>query len=259
MMTKVSKALKQSGKFSLPVTLVFVAGMLISTYLLVTLPHQLTINGGLPSLVLAWPVLIKVFVSVGLTFLAGIVSLNATIQSRKEIVVYVEKKQDEIAAAAKAEEAAEAQQDLAGFRSKLEAAEDDILQEGLNAICQQWQAGQGAIYSAKTEGEKKTLEMTHGFAVTAGEGAATKFEEGEGLIGQVAMSGRTLYLDEIPEGYIRIISGLGVSSPRYLMIAPIRKGGHTAGVIEMATFSPINEAQRKQIEARIQILADFIQ
>jgi hypothetical protein len=110
-----------------------------------------------------------------------------------------------------------------------------------------------------TESEgKRILEVKYGFALTLAESQSIKFEFGEGLIGQAALSGQNLYLDEIPEGYIKIVSGLGTSSPRYLLIVPLKKENEVKGVIEIATFAPLKENTRKQVDEMAQILAGKI-
>ncbi len=261
MITQFSNALKDSGKLSLTATVIFFGGMLISTYLLFTLPHNLTMEGGLPTLAMAWPVLINLFIAIGLTFITGIATIHITLQARKEIVVYLEKKNEDATLAAQREEETTGElKDIAAFKATLQQAkeEKEILQLGLNTLCQQLQAGQGAIYQSRTREGKTMLELAFGFALPIGENSTLHFEQGEGLIGQAAASGTTLYLDEVPEGYISIVSGLGTASPRYLMIIPIRKGQEIKGVVEIATFSPLQESQRKQVEDRVHILAENI-
>src|SRR5258708_12143044 len=96
-------SLKKSGTLSRVVSLVFFASMLFSAYLLFTLPHNLVMKGGLPTLELAWPVLITLFVSVGLTFILGIAAVNNAMQSGKETVVYLEKKKEDQLTAGKSD------------------------------------------------------------------------------------------------------------------------------------------------------------
>src|SRR5260221_4292744 len=97
-------SLKKSGTLSLVVSMVFFASMLFSDYLLFTLPHNLVMKGGLPTLELAWPVLINLFVSVGLTFILGIAAVNNAMQSGKETVVYLEKKKEDQVTAGKSDD-----------------------------------------------------------------------------------------------------------------------------------------------------------
>src|SRR6185295_9704282 len=150
--------LKASGKLSLVMSIVFLAAMMISAYFLFTLPHNLILRGGLPSLELAWPVLINLFVSVGLTFILGLAAINVAMESRKETVVYLEKRKVDQASAGQTEEGTFGELiALSSFRTGLQQAEGEreILQQGLNIVCQQVQAGQGAIYQLKSMDGKK--------------------------------------------------------------------------------------------------------
>src|SRR5258708_7740951 len=218
-------ALKNSGKLSLAMTVVFIVGILTSTYFLFTLPHDLTMKGGLQTLALTWPVLIKLFVTIGSTFIAGIITIQITLQSRKETVVYIEKKNDHHESAASQDESLRSNsKDMAAFGEILDTGGNEFLQKGLNLLCQQLQAGQGALYQSKTKNGKRMMELTTGFSLPMGESSVIQYKMGEGLIGQAAASGNALYLDEVREGYITIVSGLGTASPRYMLIVPVTKG-----------------------------------
>lgn len=53
------------------------------------------------------------------------------------------------------------------------------------------------------------------------------------LVGQVAFSNRLIQLNDVPEDYIKINSGLGNSSPRHLVLIPIHNNGSVNGVLEL--------------------------
>ncbi len=63
------------------------------------------------------------------------------------------------------------------------------------------------------------------------------FSEGETLAGQVAKNQKLINIDNIPDGYITVLSGLGKGSPRHLIITPIvSPQSKTIGIIELASF-----------------------
>ncbi|MBA4057934.1 MAG: hypothetical protein C0490_24670, partial [Marivirga sp.] len=136
--------------------------------------------------------------------------------------------------------------------------EKDTMQLALYAICKQLEAGQGAIYRVIEEGSIRKVELKSAYALSIGESTTIKFEFGEGLIGQSAASGNTLYVDDVPEGYVKIVSGLGSASPKYLLIVPIKHHGQVLGIIELASFTKINDDQRKFVEEAAQLIADKI-
>ena len=67
------------------------------------------------------------------------------------------------------------------------------------------------------------------------------FPLGESLSGQVAKNKKILNMKELPEGYITILSGLGKSSPRQLLIVPVVYDDNSIGVMELASFKPFGE------------------
>jgi len=55
-------------------------------------------------------------------------------------------------------------------------------------------------------------------------------------------------VNEIPENYVTILSGLGSSSPRFLLIIPVVFNNETVAVIELASFKEIKEGWNKVFE-----------
>ena len=163
---------------------------------------------------------------VGVTLFSGILAIYFTARSKEEIVVYLEKKQEKVVVAEKEEVDSQLADISVGADPQLV----------LNQICGQLNAGQGAIYHLNND----ELKLTYGYAVGNQE---TSYKLGEGLVGRVAAQGERLYLDQLPDDYITIFSGLGSASPKRLALIPIKNG-----VIEIATFTEINEATLKHIE-----------
>jgi len=262
MNSRLLQSLKDPFKLSLVVSTVFFAGILLSAYVMYILPNDMMNSQAIDikNISLARVVLVKMYVVIGLTFTAGILALYFSARGKKEIIVYREKEREaEIKNQQLNSEGDLESSDTASFRKTIETIKDgeDIFQEGLNQIANQVEAGQAALYTATTDGDKRVLTMRNGFAF-AGENQTLHFEFGEGLVGQTATTGKSLYVDEIPQGYITILSGLGNASPRYLFLVALKKAGEVVGVLELAVFSPLKEAHRKQIEEMAQVLAERI-
>jgi len=81
---------------------------------------------------------------------------------------------------------------------------------------------------------------------------------GEGLIGACAQEKKTIFLTEIPEGYIEITSGLGNSNPNALLIVPLNMEGNILGVIEIASFRVFNDYQIEFVERIAQTIASTL-
>jgi methyl-accepting chemotaxis protein len=249
-----SRTAKDSYKLNLLLTSLFILGGAVSAYFLYQLPNAVNTPYGYES---EYSI---VYLTVGATFLLGILVLTQAMAYKRELIVYRDKSIEQT----KADQEATDQKNRISIEGVTQALQNiksskDVLEKGLDAICKQLDAGQGAAYATKIEGETRLVELKAGFAFSVNETAAQQYAYGEGLIGQAAANGKLLYLDEIPEGYIKIISGLGSASPRYLIIVPIKKENQTAGILEIASFTPFTEEKRKFIEQSAQLIADRLQ
>jgi methyl-accepting chemotaxis protein len=197
------------------------------------------------------------YIALSLTLLVGLATYYYTITTQKEVIVYREKVIDKYAQDKAQEQATEAAITLDDFTQAINKTrnEKDLAQKALQTLCKQVEAGQGAFYVAvETEG-KRQVRLQAGYALNLAEGTELSFDFGEGLVGQAASLGQSLYVDEVPDGYIKIISGLGSASPRYLFLAPVKHEQNTLGVIEVATFAPLSDTQRKYIEQCASLVA----
>ncbi|WP_336206332.1 HAMP domain-containing protein [Nonomuraea sp. LPB2021202275-12-8] len=104
------------------------------------------------------------------------------------------------------------------------------------------------------------LRLISAYGYPAGEGA-TRFRLGESLVGQTALTRRTVAMDEIPPGYVRISSALGETVPTSLMILPIVVEDQVLGVIELASlyaFTPVHRTFLDQLMETIGVNVNTI-
>ena len=102
----------------------------------------------------------------------------------------------------------------------------------------------GAFYAFDPSDGRYHYAGGYGFSAAAGE--ATAFHPGEGLVGQCAQESRILEIRDIPDGYLRITSGLGSTAPRAVTAAPVLSvDGRALAVIELATLQPFNDFERE--------------
>ena len=250
MINRFLNSLKDPTSLSLIVTVFFFAGILASAYVMYTLPHDMMFSQAIDvhNMSLAQGVFMKLFIVTGLTFLIGIAAINIGSRAKKEVIVYREKKKDVLDAAGQSlnSEGELESTDTTSFRTTIKQlkGEKEIFQEGLNLICKQVDAGQGALYKVITSNDKRILQMSAGYAMSIVESNVIKFEFGEGLEGQAAALGKTMYIEDVPTGYINILSGLGSASPNYLFMIALKKAGEVKAVVELATFAPLKEGTR---------------
>lgn len=240
-------------KLTLMLATIFIVGIGYSLYSIYSLPNGLRLTSGFE------PHFTRVYVIVGGTFLLGALTLFYALRYKKEVVVFRDRSLEASVAQQEGDQS-KSSISLDNVTQSLNQAtsEQDAQQLVLQTVCKQIEAGQGALYRMIEEGNKRKVELKSGYALSIGESTVIKYEVGEGLIGQAAANGNTLYVDDVPEGYIKIVSGLGSASPKHLLIVPVKNNNQVLGVFELASFTPISEDQRKFVEESAQLLGDKI-
>ncbi|MEI6543955.1 MAG: response regulator [Methylococcales bacterium] len=101
----------------------------------------------------------------------------------------------------------------------------------------------GVIYVAN--GHNKDLELTllGTYAYTERKNLSSKFKLGEGLVGQAALERKQILLQNTPEDYIHIVSGLGETTPRNICVTPIIFDKDLRGVLEVGSLHPLTKIQ----------------
>ena len=110
---------------------------------------------------------------------------------------------------------------------------EDYAERILRNISKHFEIVQGVFFLRNQK--TKQFESISTFAYTS-ERKPTSFQLGEGITGQVAKNKTLMHLTSIPEGYLKIQSGLGKSSPTNLLIIPLLLNKETIGIIELASF-----------------------
>ncbi|MBS1681886.1 MAG: GAF domain-containing protein [Bacteroidetes bacterium] len=261
MIERIHLFFKDQNKLAQAATVCFFLAVFATVYFMIRLPDDLIYKGGMVGSGRANMVYAKFFTVIGLAFAFCYLLIFLSHKIKKETIVYLDKQAG--ASEGKTNSSYESSNDflsLNAIREKIKTGKtNERIQNGLNEFCNQIKAGQGAFYLVKKKADNKLLTLSSGFALFLAEGESNpEFNWGEGLIGQAAASGNSLYLDELPEGYAtRIESGLGSALPKYLFIFPLKKENEVVGVIEAATFSPLSEANRKQALEAGKILAEI--
>jgi PAS domain S-box-containing protein len=109
-------------------------------------------------------------------------------------------------------------------------------------------ASHGAMYIANHDLPEEPLEMIACYAYGYKKFRQVSILKGEGLIGQVYQEKRTLQLSDVPEDYVQLITGLGQSKPRTLLITPLKMNDQVYGVVEMASHKPFQTFEVAFIE-----------
>ncbi|TAF64209.1 MAG: PAS domain S-box protein [Cytophagales bacterium] len=102
---------------------------------------------------------------------------------------------------------------------------------------------QGAFFIVQKDHNESTpyLRLLASFAFNQDDFKDKKILQGQGLLGQAWKDKEVMYLRKIPENYIQIVSGLGSSQPRAVLILPLMTTLEVQAVIELASFKDIPE------------------
>lgn len=220
----------------------FAASLLLSIYFLLSLPGDLQFKGGLQHLDLVSPILLKLNLSLGLTALLACVALYAEMKKTKVAIVYKEKATEQVS---EEKNRSDSTLTFSLESNAISSTEPTVLiSDALTALGKKLNAVSGACYISREEKEGKFVELISGYALPARESDTLKYSLGEGIVGQSAKSGIALYIDEIPEGYFPVVSGLGQSAPKSIFILPLINNKEVKGILELATFQPIRQHER---------------
>jgi signal transduction histidine kinase/CheY-like chemotaxis protein/HAMP domain-containing protein len=111
-------------------------------------------------------------------------------------------------------------------------------------------ARHGAFFLADSDadGQPQELQLIASYGYPPGGALPRRFKLGESLIGQAALDQTVIDVDDAPDGYIQVSSGLGAAAPESIMIMPILFEDQVLGVIELAWLRTPSEINRTFLE-----------
>jgi HAMP domain-containing protein/CheY-like chemotaxis protein len=134
---------------------------------------------------------------------------------------------------------------LARFTSMLQG-QRDLVRVGqmlLSELAPLVGAHQGVLYQSKDDkeasskdGENASLRLLAAYADDGKEGHPDSLRFGQGLIGQCALDRRRLLVTDLPQGTVRVGSGLFSALPKNVIVLPVLFEGEVKAVIELASL-----------------------
>ncbi len=106
--------------------------------------------------------------------------------------------------------------------------------------------------------KKSNLFTVAGEYSFTGDKKPKDFKVGETLPGQAAKNKEIMIINEIPDKYYAVESGLGKSLPKHIIIVPIINKNSSIAVMELGTFKEINETEQKVFKELSKKLGDKI-
>lgn len=111
----------------------------------------------------------------------------------------------------------------------------------ISNLVQYLNANQGGIFLLRGEEDDRHLELASCYAYNKERIREKRIEIGQGLLGQCVLEKETLYLLDVPQDYVQITSGLGEATPSNVVIVPLMINEEIYGVVEIATFNPLEK------------------
>ncbi|MFA5647640.1 MAG: 7TM diverse intracellular signaling domain-containing protein [Bacteroidales bacterium] len=104
----------------------------------------------------------------------------------------------------------------------------------------------GALYIVNDGEEGRKLELVAQYGISKKDAETqSKMEIGDGLVGATFLDNELKIINNIPENYYNISSGLGSSKPKSILITPLSTDEAVLGVIELARF---DEFKAEEVE-----------
>ncbi|HAN79796.1 MAG TPA: hypothetical protein DCQ31_19560 [Bacteroidales bacterium] len=125
-------------------------------------------------------------------------------------------------------------------------AEDTAFLEAIMLkMAKEFSAVQGLAY--KYNKTNKAFELAATYAYFS-ENVKQSFTLDEGIPGQVAVKKESLKINNVPQGYLTVLSGLGKGTPSALYVIPIVVDSETVALLELAFFNNIDELLQQVVE-----------
>lgn len=141
---------------------------------------------------------------------------------------------------------------IAKNRSNLEKLAQEVISELVNYV----DAELGAIFIVEQDADNKVILKPFGqycmnYNIEVHEG----IYEGEGYVGTCYSSGQALIIDNLPEGYLNLESGLGEINIQNDIFEPITEDEAVLGVIEIASIDKLDEYKMEFVKKIAQTVA----
>lgn len=116
----------------------------------------------------------------------------------------------------------------------------------------------GVMYMVQ-EGTGDSLSLMGSYAYSKRKNLSNVFKLGEGLVGQAALEKKQILIRNVPDDYVKVISGLGERVPRYICVTPFLFEGNTKGVVEIGTLNEMTDREMEYLNQVMPALAMSVQ
>ncbi len=118
-----------------------------------------------------------------------------------------------------------------------------LLNAMLKNLIQYLNVSQGCVmlHKRNNDTQEEYFEIDSWFAYDRERLMKKTFTLTEGLVGACYLERQYIYITEIPDGYLRLSSGMGEDKPKALLLVPIMMDTDVLGIIEIGSFQLIEQ------------------
>ncbi len=151
---------------------------------------------------------------------------------------------------------------IAQFAEILRSERENVLELSFNIIQKlvtYLKIEMGTLFLTSTmEDEEQILESLASYAYDRRKYLKKTFKFGEGLPGTCALEKEKIYIDEVPEDYADVISGVGQTKPRYVLLVPMKIEEEIFGILELASFRELQEFELEFVDELAESIASTL-
>lgn len=149
--------------------------------------------------------------------------------------------------------------EIKGALTRLSAtvqAQDNLRNFGrvaLTSLAQELRA-EVAVFFAHDPVEHR-LQLFSGYGYRLSDDMPKSYAIGEGLIGEVARDRVARTVSPVPDGYVKLQSGVGMGTPRQILLVPIVLRDRLIGVMEFAMLEPLDPTRRRILDEALSVVS----
>ncbi|MBU0996404.1 MAG: HAMP domain-containing protein [Proteobacteria bacterium] len=113
----------------------------------------------------------------------------------------------------------------------------------------------GAFYLTDDRQKEPLLSLMGSYAYTKRKNLSNTFKFGEGLVGQAALEKKQILVSNVPKDHIKVVSGLGESSPRFISVIPFLYENQVTGVVEIGFLDQPSDVQTAYLDQAMSTIA----
>lgn len=145
--------------------------------------------------------------------------------------------------------------DMLRTQKDMASLADDVIR----FVVKYCQCNQGAVFLLNENHQEPHLEMTACYAYDRKKHISKIIPVGSGIVGQCFLEKETILLSEVPKDYIKITSGLGMATPAFLAVVPMKAKDVVVGVLEVACFERLDASRVRFIEKASEAFASVVE